>query len=883
MSTERHSRVKALFLAVCERPAEERSSFLEHECAGDDELRAEVESLLGFHSDGDDRIGGLAPAAPAAEDVPERIGCYRVLRVIGEGGMGIVVEAEQESPVRRRVAVKLVRLGMATREVISRFESERQALALMNHPNVATVLDAGATESGRPYFAMELVDGEPITRYCERHRLTTPQRVALLIQVCRGVQHAHQKGVIHRDLKPSNVLVTTGEAGPIPKVIDFGVAKAVGGALGSASAETRLGEWIGTPAYMSPEQADPGGTDVDTRTDVYALGVMLYELLTGALPFEDEGDAPLSADDLRRRIRDQEPVRPSTRAAGIARGAAGPRGGGGRAGGYRALRGDLDWITMKALEKDRTRRYGSPAELAADLERLLRSEPVLAGPPSPVYRVRKFIRRHRVSAAAAALVAAALVLGAVAATVGLLRAEREAASATEAMELLIGVFAEIDPTLPAERKASVRRILDIGAERVESSLSGRPREQARLMYVIGNVYSGLGYYREAGPLLDHALELQQANIRDDGDRAAVAATLNSLGWLHAMTADYVRTGELFEEAAAISESARGPRDSRTVAYLAHSGWLSWKVGRLTDASVKLDLALERAAGLRESHPLLVSDILFYRGVLQRSMRRYQDALRSLEECAALRRQHAGPDNYRLGWALFDLGLTYEWTGRLADARTYFEKALRIHETALGPRHMAVGYPLHHLGLVALAEGDSETARARIERALTIRREALGADHPDVAWSLQGLARLEQADGRPDLARRHLRRALDIQTSAFGPDHPDVIVTLNMMARLEQDAGRTDEAARLARRLEDVLRRPPSWDRPTIGRDLYWVACLEARAGHGARAVSLVREAIGLGFVDGVVLDDPDFAGLVGDPEYEAVRAEVRRRLGDGPG
>ena len=362
----------------------------------------------------------LAPEGLTARlpyDAPSRIGPYHLVRRIGEGGMGEVWEAEQREPMRRRVAIKLVKVGMDTRHFVARFEAERQALALMEHPAIARVIDGGATETGRPYLVMEFVEGEPITRYCDARRLGTRQRLELFMQVCDGVEHAHRRGILHRDLKPSNVLVAERDGEPVPKIIDFGVAKAIAEPLTDRTLHTAIGGWIGTPAYMSPEQADVRG-DIDTRTDVYSLGVMLYELLTGVRPLPEETVDSAAPDELRRLIREREAPRPSARFSALggqttaiagARSTDAPEL-------ARRLRGDLDWIVLKAIEKDRERRYGSPSQLADDIRRHLANEPVVARPPSTIYRAGRFVRRHKLVVAAggdrgAGLVAAVVGTG----------------------------------------------------------------------------------------------------------------------------------------------------------------------------------------------------------------------------------------------------------------------------------------------------------------------------------------------------------------------------------------------------------------------------------------------------------------------------------------
>jgi serine/threonine protein kinase len=377
-----------------------------------------------------------SPPATAEEGVGDRIDHYKILQKLGEGGCGVVFMAEQAAPVRRRVALKVIKLGMDTRQVIARFEAEHHALALMEHPNIAKVLDAGATSSGRPYFVMELVKGIPITDYCDQHHLATPERLALFTQVCQAVQHAHQKGIIHRDIKPSNILVTLHDGMPVPKVIDFGIAKATEQSLTEMTVFTAIGQFMGTPAYMSPEQAELSGLDVDTRSDIYALGVLLYELLTGRTPFDAKELLRAGLDEMRRRIREEEPLRPSTRLSTMADAdlTAVARQRQSEPGKLtRFIRGDLDWIVMKCLEKDRTRRYETANGLAMDIRRHLANEPVVACPPSALYRLQKLARRNRLAVGAATAVAVALLVG-LGLSTWLWLAERKAHSLATAAE-----------------------------------------------------------------------------------------------------------------------------------------------------------------------------------------------------------------------------------------------------------------------------------------------------------------------------------------------------------------------------------------------------------------------------------------------------------------
>src|SRR5256714_3883503 len=432
------TREVGVFNGALQLPANERAGYLSETCRDDIELHPRVATLLEAHGRAGAflqepaggasagsvapaqrqptaRRGELAPAVRRGETCGDHVGRYKLLQQIGEGGCGIVYMAEQEEPVRRRVALKVIKLGMDTKTVIARFEAERQALAMMDHQNIAKVLDGGATETGRPFFVMELVRGVRITEYCDQNNLPTEERLKLFTQVSQAIQHAHQKGIIHRDIKPSNLLVTLHDGLPVPKVIDFGIAKATEQRLTDKTLFTQFSAFIGTPAYMSPEQAEMSGLDIDTRSDIYSLGVLLYELLTGKTPFDAEGLLRSGLDECRRTIREEEPVRPSTRLSTMLEADLTTTAQQRRTEGLRLvhlLRGDLDWVVMKCLEKDRARRYETANALASDVQRYLENELVLARPPSNIYRLQKLLRRHRAPFAAAAAIAAALLIGA---------------------------------------------------------------------------------------------------------------------------------------------------------------------------------------------------------------------------------------------------------------------------------------------------------------------------------------------------------------------------------------------------------------------------------------------------------------------------------------
>ena len=498
---------------------DQRDRFIVSECRGDNDLESRVRRLLAleqrareFMDDDPMELGTLETVIDTCGDLEgTTIDRYKLLEQIGEGGMGVVYMAEQTEPVRRKVALKIIKLGMDTKQVVARFEAERQALALMDHPNIAKVLDGGATDTGRPYFVMELVRGEPITKFCQSQKLDLKERLELFRQVCEAVQHAHQKGIIHRDIKPSNVLVSLDYGKPTPKVIDFGVAKATNQKLTERTLFTQFAQMIGTPAYMSPEQSEMTSLDVDTRTDVYSLGVLLYELLTDSTPFSEENLRSVSYDEMRRIIREDEPERPSTRVTREVK-----RSSSSIANHQSKIENDLDWIVMKALDKDRRRRYDTPKELAEDLENYLKGKPVQASPPSKVYRARKFVRRHRLLVSASTLAVVAVIFGITLALLGYVRAEREAGNAKAVLNFLSDdLLALADPYRAAEQRVSPDREIQLreairqAALRIGDRFKEQPLVEAEIRMRIGEGFLNLEDLEDAETQLLRSEELFQ--------------------------------------------------------------------------------------------------------------------------------------------------------------------------------------------------------------------------------------------------------------------------------------------------------------------------------------------------------------------------------------
>ncbi|MEN6560477.1 MAG: serine/threonine-protein kinase [Acidobacteriota bacterium] len=756
-----------------------------------------------------DRTRTLTEAGAAART----IGPYHLFEKIGEGGMGEVWVAEQLRPIHRRVALKLIKPGMDTKRVIARFETERQALALMDHPAIAKVYDAGETADGRPYFVMEYVQGIPITAHCDKNRLTTQERLELFKQVCDGVQHAHQKAIIHRDLKPSNILVAIRDGAAVPKIIDFGVAKATAQSLTERTLYTELGMIIGTPEYMSPEQAEMSGQNVDTRTDVYSLGAILYELLVGALPFDPKELRRAGFEEIRRRIREVDPPKPSTKLStmGEASTTQALNRRTDRPALIRALRGDLDWITMKALEKDRTRRYGTPSDLAADIDRYLHHQPVIARPPSTVYKTRKFVRRHRFGVGVAS--AAALLLVGFSVTTAFQarriarerdRANQEAEASRRVSDFLTGLFKVSDPGEARGNSVTAREILDKGAARIAADLQGQPLVQGRLMSTMGTVYDSLGLYAPARTLLEQALETRRKALGpDDPD---VAGTLSQLGTVLWHKGDFARAETFMKQALAINEKRFGPGAVETAASLHNLGNVYWRWARYDDAR----RAIERSLAIREKvlgpdHADVADTLnslgaIFYKeGDLGRAGEIWERAL-------AIREKSLGPDHPYLAQTLNNIAICYTYTGDPRRAVPLLRRVIQIQEKVLGPKHPDLAAGLMNLGDALYRTGRTAEARPCYERAIEIM-EAASPDNPELGRFLDRKAVILLEENDIPGARRLYERSLALRQKALGPKNPEVAESLGGLANCDFRSGRIREAESLYERGLALVRKP----------------------------------------------------------------------------
>jgi serine/threonine protein kinase/tetratricopeptide (TPR) repeat protein len=744
-------------------------------------------------------------AAPAGAVIPASLGSigrYRLLLKLGEGGMGQVWLAEQTAPVVRRVALKLIKAGRYDTSALQRFDLERQSLAIMDHPAIAKVLDADSTAEGQPYFVMEYVPGLPITTYCDQKRLTTRQRLALFIKVCEGVQHAHQKAIIHRDLKPSNVLVVEVDGKPLPRIIDFGIAKAISHQSTDETNVTRLGSTPGTPGYMSPEQTDPSVLDVDTRTDVYSLGVILYQLLTGSMPFDPKQWRSKPFHEILRQLREDDPPSPSaklsndhrTLTATAENRQTGPKEL------VSLLRGDLDWIVLKALERDRSRRYGTPSELAADISHYLKNEPVVARPASAAYRLAKYVRRHRIAVTAAAGLALLLAGFGVTEFLQVQRVSRERDRANRITDFMVGMFKVSDPNEARGNAVTAREILDRAAHDINTGLARDPEVQSDLMYTMAETYVNLGLFSRAHAISEGVLENRRRLL--------------------------------------------GPENPKTLESQTQLVWILDREGRDAEAEklVRATLATERRV-LGPENPITLEAMGHLATILE-NRGNYQEEEKLQRELLEIETRKSGPDNPLTIRAMANLATAVSLEGRLAEAEGMYRKVLAVEQRVLGPDHTQTMATMHNLANRLDEQGRYVEAEDLYRQVFAIELRVLGPEHPDTLDTMTALANdLHYGESRTADAEALYRKALEIELRTLGPEHPSTIRTQEGLANVLSTEGHYAEAEKMHREILSVRLHTLGPDHTDTLLSKYNLASVVAQLHRWPEAEKLFRETL----------------------------------------
>lgn len=766
-----------LFAAALALPAAERDRYLKRACSTDEGLFERLTRLLDAFADATTFIS----ASPVADgDVTDRIGPYRLMKELGEGGCGVAYLAEQTAPVRREVALKVIKPGMDTKAVIARFEAERQALALLDHPNIAKVFDAGTTREGRPYFVMEVVRGIRVTEYCDQSRLTVQERLSLFIQVCNAIQHAHQKGIIHRDIKPSNVLVTMHDGLPLAKVIDFGIAKATQGRLTDHTLHTEVDQIIGTPAYISPEQADPAQASVDTRSDIYSLGVLLYELLTGHTPFDPHELAQVSIEEFRARILTEEPPRPSRCLSGldgVLLTQVSLRTGTPATKFIREVRDDLDWIVMQCLEKEPLRRYQAVTELIADLSRYLRHESVTARPPSFAYAVRKLARRNRIAFfAALAAVAFVLFITGFAITMTIQarriaterdRAEREREQAQRVSNVALNVFGIADPFQNFASDVSGTSLLEEAAKSIERELSDQPVARARLLQAVGRAHTRRGEFKHSVPYLKEAVRaLSQSH---ESESEALVALID-LALALRLTGDFSGAREALANGEHLVEQQGMEKSAAYARLLLNRGRTDLDEGHIREARLEFERSLTLYRDVVGSQSPEVAEVLCELAASFTWTDDHIGAERLARQAIAIYDRtlpSMHPDRVRADAMLAE---ALYLQGRADEAAPLLLSVLRKETALFGHNSPQAADVLDRLAITRYSQGSLEDAESFSRQALATSRIAFGEKHASTANVAVTLARTLTALGKHAEAEATLRQALEVFAATLPGDH-----------------------------------------------------------------------------------------------------------------